>query len=66
MHEKIFFTEKFPEAIVTGCKKCTKKQEESFGKIVSYYTEKEPEKWNNVLKKAIDEAKRKNIIKKSP
>ncbi|XP_011502593.1 PREDICTED: ejaculatory bulb-specific protein 3-like [Ceratosolen solmsi marchali] len=53
-----FFKEKFPEAIVTKCRKCTAKQKEIFEKIVLFYTEKEPEKWNKVLLKAIQESKK--------
>lgn len=48
-----FFKDKFPEAIVTQCRKCTSKQKESFEKIVLYYSEKEPEKWNAVLSRAV-------------
>lgn len=50
-----FFKDKFPEAIVTKCKRCTEKQKESFEKIVLYYTEKEPEKWNVILTKSISD-----------
>jgi NAD-dependent SIR2 family protein deacetylase len=52
------FTEKFPEAIVTKCKKCTNKQKEMFEKIVVFYTEKEPEKWNTILVKAIKDSQK--------
>lgn len=59
-----FFKEKFPEAIVTKCRKCTTKQKESFEKIVVFYTEKEPEKWNAILVKAIKDSQ-KSSAKKS-
>nr|AJP61959.1 chemosensory protein [Phenacoccus solenopsis] len=57
-----FFKEKFPEALVTKCRKCTEKQKVSFQKIVEYYTEKEPEKWKMVLTKAINDAQKKRSI----
>ncbi|XP_016843424.1 uncharacterized protein LOC100113667 [Nasonia vitripennis] len=54
-----FFKEKFPEAIVTKCRKCTQKQKDSFEKIVLYYTEKQPEQWKMLLAKAIANSQKK-------
>ena len=51
--------DKFPEAIVSKCKKCTEKQKESFEKIVLYYTEKEPEKWKAILARSIEQSQKK-------
>ncbi|XP_051154454.1 uncharacterized protein LOC127277396 [Leptopilina boulardi] len=50
-----FLKEKFPEALVTKCRKCTEAQKIGFEKLVLYYTEKEPEAWNIVLRKAVDD-----------
>ncbi|XP_033228589.1 ejaculatory bulb-specific protein 3-like [Belonocnema kinseyi] len=52
-----FFKDMFPEALVTKCKYCTEKQKNGFEKIVTYYTEKEPEAWEKVLRKAIEDAR---------
>nr|QNL15631.1 chemosensory protein [Procecidochares utilis] len=54
-----FFKDKFPEAIVTKCRKCTQKQKDSFEKIVLYYTEKQPEQWKMLLAKAIANSQKK-------
>ncbi|XP_033228921.1 uncharacterized protein LOC117180533 [Belonocnema kinseyi] len=53
-----FLKDKLPEALVTKCKKCTEKQKVGFEKVVLYYTEKEPEAWNHVLRKAVNDFKR--------
>lgn len=54
-----FFKDKFPEALVTKCKYCTEPQKIGFDKIVTYYTEKEPEKWKAVLEKTIKDIQKK-------
>ncbi|KAK0177985.1 hypothetical protein PV328_001974 [Microctonus aethiopoides] len=48
-----FFRDRFPEAIVTNCKKCTAKQSENFDKITDWYTAHEPEKYNALVEMAL-------------
>ncbi|XP_034935284.1 ejaculatory bulb-specific protein 3-like [Chelonus insularis] len=48
-----FFKERFPEAIVTNCRKCTKKQSESFDKITLWYTTHELDKYNAIVAAAL-------------
>nr|QJT73568.1 chemosensory protein 9 [Encarsia formosa] len=49
-----FFKEKFPEALATQCKKCTEKQKAGFEKLITYYSEKEPENYQKVLEKLLN------------
>ncbi|CAL7933692.1 unnamed protein product [Xylocopa violacea] len=53
-----YFKGKFPEAFVTKCKKCTEKQEAMFNKISTWYTENDPENWEKIVKKALDNAQK--------
>ncbi|KAJ8670411.1 hypothetical protein QAD02_001670 [Eretmocerus hayati] len=55
-----FFKERFPEAMVTKCVKCTQKQSQNFEKIIDYYIKNEPAKWEAVLVKAISDYRKKN------
>lgn len=48
-----YFTERFPEAVVTKCRKCTEKQKVAFDKIANWFNDNDQEKWNQILRKAI-------------
>ncbi|XP_008545227.1 putative odorant-binding protein A10 [Microplitis demolitor] len=48
-----FFRDHFPEAIVTNCRRCTKKQLASFDKITDWYTTHELDKYNALVAMAI-------------
>lgn len=50
------FLEKFAEAIVTRCIKCTEKQIYFFNTIVEWFMKNEPETWNRLLTMAIKKA----------
>lgn len=57
----IRFTDKLPEALVTKCRKCTAKQRYMFEQIVTYYTEKEPEKWQAIIVRSIEKYQKKKL-----
>lgn len=54
------FLEKFPEAILTNCQKCTPKQSVSFDKITDWYTKNEPKKYDAVVAKALERLSKKS------
>ncbi|XP_011502677.1 PREDICTED: ejaculatory bulb-specific protein 3-like [Ceratosolen solmsi marchali] len=56
-----FFKNKAPEAIITACKYCTKKQLEMFEKIVSWYVDNKSQDWNILIEKTIQDAKKKGL-----
>ncbi|XP_066603690.1 ejaculatory bulb-specific protein 3-like [Prorops nasuta] len=51
-----FFKNNFGEAIVTKCKKCTEKQKTNFDKMISWYNENEPQQWEALVKKFVEDA----------
>lgn len=51
-----FLKEKFPEVLVTKCRKCTDKQREFFGKVTTWYIENEPDTWEKIVRLGIAEA----------
>nr|ALG36154.1 chemosensory protein 1 [Sclerodermus sp. MQW-2015] len=55
-----FLRDTFPEALVTKCKRCTQKQHILFEKITLYFTEKEPDTWNKILLKAIENSRKRH------
>lgn len=59
------FTENFPEAIVTKCRKCTDRQKIAFEKVAVWFNEKEPENWAAVIKSSITDFQTKAALKKS-
>ncbi|KZC11655.1 Ejaculatory bulb-specific protein 3 [Dufourea novaeangliae] len=54
-----YFKDRFPEAFVTKCKKCTPKQVIFFDKISEWFTENEPEMWKAVIEKAVQNVQNK-------
>nr|ALG36157.1 chemosensory protein 4 [Sclerodermus sp. MQW-2015] len=56
-----YFKGNFVEAMATQCKKCTQKQQENFEKVIVWYTENQPEKWQTLIQKALEDAKKLNI-----
>lgn len=50
-----------PESVVTNCKKCTDWQVKAFDKIAAWYSEHDPEAWNALINKFMEEAKKLNI-----
>nr|AQN78401.1 chemosensory protein 7 [Meteorus pulchricornis] len=55
-----FILDRFPEAVVTNCRKCTRRQSENFDKLTDWYTKHEPEKYNAIVGMAL-----KKLMKKS-
>ncbi|KAL6444087.1 hypothetical protein ACFW04_001794 [Cataglyphis niger] len=51
-----FLKEKFAEAIVTRCRKCTEKQIYFFDTVVEWFMKNEPETWNRLVTMAIKKA----------
>ncbi|XP_066603689.1 ejaculatory bulb-specific protein 3-like [Prorops nasuta] len=56
-----YFKGNFVEAMATQCKKCTQKQQENFEKVIVWYTEHQPEKWQALVAKTLEDAKKLNI-----
>ncbi|XP_058799873.1 uncharacterized protein LOC131669181 [Phymastichus coffea] len=56
-----FFKDKIPEALVTKCRKCTDRQKYMFERIVTYYTENEPDKWALVISNLIKKYEKKHL-----
>ncbi|XP_072753956.1 putative odorant-binding protein A10 [Anoplolepis gracilipes] len=55
-----FLKEKFAEAFVTRCKKCTERQIYFFDTIIDWFTKNDPETWNHLVKMAIKELQKKS------
>lgn len=51
-------TDKFVEIFTTKCKKCNEKQVEFYNKIVSWYTENDPDTWKTIVEKTLEDAKK--------
>ncbi|KAG8041731.1 hypothetical protein G9C98_007035 [Cotesia typhae] len=51
----------FPEAVVTNCRKCTEWQKVAFDKIADWYSSHQPDNWNSLIDKMLQEAKARNI-----
>ncbi|KYM98241.1 PREDICTED: ejaculatory bulb-specific protein 3-like [Cyphomyrmex costatus] len=49
----------FSEAYQTKCKKCTEKQKEMFSTIIDWYKKNEPDKWQLVVAKTVEDMKKK-------
>lgn len=49
------------EVFVTKCRKCTEKQKDNLAKIVEWYTKNQPDEWNTIVQKLMDDAKKLNI-----
>jgi len=47
------------EAYKTKCKRCTEKQKEMFKKVAEWYMKNEPDKWELILAKIAEDAKKK-------
>jgi len=50
----------FSEAYQTKCKKCTEKQKEIFNVVVDWYEKNDPERWQLIVAKTIEDMKKKN------
>lgn len=48
------------EALVTNCKKCTEKQKEHLNAITEWFAQNEPENWNRIVAKSLEDLKKKN------
>ncbi|XP_011866176.1 PREDICTED: ejaculatory bulb-specific protein 3-like [Vollenhovia emeryi] len=55
-----FFKELFSEAFQTKCKRCTEKQKENMNMIVEWYTKNQPDQWEVIVAKTIEDLKKKN------
>lgn len=60
-----YFSDTFPEAIVTKCRKCTEKQKIAFDLVVNWYLKNDLETWNNIVRKAVVEAQRKGVLRRA-
>ncbi|XP_012063051.1 PREDICTED: ejaculatory bulb-specific protein 3-like [Atta cephalotes] len=49
----------FSEAYQTKCKKCTEKQKEMFAAVIDWYMKNEPQKWQLIIVKVIENMKKK-------
>ncbi|KAG5319920.1 PEB3 protein, partial [Acromyrmex heyeri] len=49
----------FSEAYHTKCKKCTEKQKEIFSLVINWYKKNDPDKWQLILAKSIEDMKKK-------
>ncbi|KAG5319919.1 PEB3 protein, partial [Acromyrmex heyeri] len=52
-------TSMFSEAYHTKCKKCTEKQKEIFSSVIDWYMKNDPDKWQLVVAKSIEDMKKK-------
>ncbi|XP_070168928.1 ejaculatory bulb-specific protein 3-like [Polyergus mexicanus] len=55
-----FFKEMASEALQTKCKKCTEKQKEMLDLVVDWYTKNKPDQWQKMIKKSLEDMKKKN------
>ncbi|XP_072759633.1 ejaculatory bulb-specific protein 3-like [Anoplolepis gracilipes] len=55
-----YFTNIVDEAIQTQCRKCTEKQKNMLDQVSDWYTKNQPEKWNRLIAKSIENIKKKN------
>ncbi|CAL1680423.1 unnamed protein product [Lasius platythorax] len=56
-----FFREVASEAFQTKCKRCTEKQKEMMDVVVSWYTQNEPDQFQALVAKTLEDMKKKNI-----
>ena len=55
----------FSEAYHTKCKKCTEKQKEIFSSVINWYKKNDPDKWQLIFAKSVEDMKKK-ATQKSP
>ncbi|XP_018358864.1 PREDICTED: ejaculatory bulb-specific protein 3-like [Trachymyrmex cornetzi] len=55
-----FFTGIFSEAFQTKCKKCTEKQKIIIEKGIEWFQKNEPEKWDRIVAKTLEDTKKKS------
>ncbi|XP_012217907.1 ejaculatory bulb-specific protein 3 [Linepithema humile] len=55
-----FFKQFFSEAFQTKCKRCTEKQKHHLDTLVDWYTTNNPVQWEAIVKKTIEDLKKKN------
>jgi len=48
----------FTDAYLTRCKRCTEKQKETLKKVAEWYVKNAPEKWESIIAKMVEEAKK--------
>ncbi|KAJ8670413.1 hypothetical protein QAD02_001672 [Eretmocerus hayati] len=63
--DAVFMKENFPEALVTKCRKCTEKQKEAFETIATWFINNEPNTWDMVLRKAVNDFTKKGAIRRA-
>ncbi|XP_046420681.1 ejaculatory bulb-specific protein 3-like [Neodiprion fabricii] len=51
-----FFKEHLPEAVVTGCRKCTEKQKMDFDTMTVWFIENKPDEWQTLITKLTQDA----------
>ncbi|XP_043277880.1 allergen Tha p 1-like [Venturia canescens] len=56
-----YFKGNLPEVLVTKCAKCTVKQQQMFDDIVDWYTKNDEAKWNALVAKNLEDAKRMKV-----
>ncbi|XP_011690645.1 PREDICTED: ejaculatory bulb-specific protein 3-like [Wasmannia auropunctata] len=55
-----FFKEIFSDALQSKCKRCTEKQKQMMDSLVDYFTKNKPEQWEALVRKSIEDLKKKN------
>ncbi|XP_029162634.1 ejaculatory bulb-specific protein 3-like [Nylanderia fulva] len=55
-----FFRDVAGEALQTQCKRCTEKQKEMMDTIIGWYSENQPVQWENIVRKSLEDMKKKN------
>lgn len=56
----VLISEIFNDALQTKCKRCTEKQKQMMEFIVDWYTKNQPEQWQVLVEKSIEDLKKKN------
>jgi len=51
--------ELFTDAYLTKCMRCTEKQKETLKKVSEWYVKNAPEKWESIIAKIAEDAKKK-------
>ncbi|KYN42162.1 Putative odorant-binding protein A10 [Trachymyrmex septentrionalis] len=52
------------EVMQTNCKKCNERQKEMYAETTKWYTQNQPEKWEALMAKSVEDMKKKNAALK--
>ncbi|XP_018338159.1 PREDICTED: ejaculatory bulb-specific protein 3-like [Trachymyrmex septentrionalis] len=59
-----YFQEVQSEVMQTNCKKCNERQKEMYAETTKWYTQNQPEKWEALMAKSVEDMKKKNAALK--